>query len=178
MGNRATVIFTDEKEEQISCAVYLHWNGGPESIYGFLAELDRRFVHNDQDYECARFIKLVGDFFDQDKIGTTSLGVVNGPKAITVEELGKVRTYHGDNGFYIVCRTTTPDEKKFTTRMRRFHEHYEKDPGSKDGYKCSMQEMTPDEVAREKRVARRHQYAKNFRERFKEIQGKREIERN
>ena len=40
MGNRAAVVFT--KGEEISPAVYLHNNGGPESIYSFLAELNRR----------------------------------------------------------------------------------------------------------------------------------------
>ncbi len=39
MGNRATIIFTDGKKS-FSPAVYLHWNGGPESVYAFLEELD------------------------------------------------------------------------------------------------------------------------------------------
>ena len=62
MGNRATVIF--QAQDTISPAIYLHWNGGPESVYQFLDELDRRKVRGDADYEAARFVKIVGEFFD------------------------------------------------------------------------------------------------------------------
>ncbi len=89
MGNRGTVVFTDGKGSY-SPAVYLHWNGSAESIYPFLEELDRRKARNDQDYECARFIQLVGEFFDQDEIGSTSLGVANSPKSDNPKELDKI----------------------------------------------------------------------------------------
>src|SRR5216117_1968113 len=113
MGNRATIVFWDGKE-RFSPAIYLHWNGGPESVYAFLEELDRRGVRADQDYECARLIQLIGEFFDSDgKAGGLSLGVVNGPDPISAwtvglgltEALSHVPTDHGDNGFYLVDRT-------------------------------------------------------------------------
>ncbi len=102
MGNRATVVFT--AGDHISPAVYLHWQGGPESVYAFLDELDRREVRADADYECARFIGIVAEFFDADSYGTTSLGVTNGPTVIAPEALAEVQTDHGDNGFYVVNR--------------------------------------------------------------------------
>ncbi len=53
MGNRAYVVFESGKER--SPAVYLHWNGGPESIYAFLHALNT--YETDQHspaYSCAR----------------------------------------------------------------------------------------------------------------------------
>ena len=68
MGNRAIVIFSDKEEKNILPAVYLHWNGGPESIYAFLDELDRRKVGDNRHYETARFIQIVGEFMDEHNI--------------------------------------------------------------------------------------------------------------
>ena len=148
MGNRATVIFTDGNTNH-SPAVYLHWNGGPESVYGFLEELDRRGVRADQDYECARFIQIVGEFFDSDGQDGLSLGVANGPaaQAISPETLRTVMTDHGDNGFYIVNRTVSP------CAVRRF---FEVEGGN-------LVEAPPEKVERERREAETDAYRPEFR---------------
>ena len=91
MGNRATVIFVTG-EGKISPAVYLHWNGGPESVYQFLDELDRRKVRAGDDYECARFIQIVGEFFDQDATSGLSLGVSNGPHSLALLNIDRKST--------------------------------------------------------------------------------------
>lgn len=142
MGNRATIVFTSR--ESISPAVYLHWQGGPESVYAFLSELDRRKARPDADYECARFIGIVAEFFDAEEYGTLSLGVVNGPAAITVEDLDKVMTDHGDNGFYVVDRVNNV--------VRRFVEEW---PAPLDGswVPARLKELDPLEVARERMEA-------------------------
>lgn len=121
MGNRANVVFTDG--EEFSPAIYLHWNGGPESIYAFLSEMDRRKIRTgDVMYESARFCHIVGDFFDQDNIGGLSLGLANGlangPENDTPEAFAKVKTDSGDNGFYLVQRITNGQGVK--TKVRRF----------------------------------------------------------
>lgn len=152
MGNRATVIFWDGKEN-VSPAVYLHWNGGPESVYGFLEELDRRHIRADQNYEAARFIQLVGEFFDHDKGCGLSLGVSNGPTAITPEALSEVQTDHGDNGFYIVNRRAQPME------VRRFREWWNE-------RECILTELTPEEVSAERANADAHEYRDVFRKQF------------
>jgi hypothetical protein len=60
MGNRAVVQFI-QGDRPIQ-AFYLHWNGGPESVYTFLSVLE-------DDYQCrfdaapARFAQLVGNYF-------------------------------------------------------------------------------------------------------------------
>src|SRR5947209_40290 len=100
MGNRAHVIFVSKNGHPPSPAVYLHWNGGPESVYAFLGELKRRKALGTPDYAAARFAHVVGDFFDSNEAGSLSLGVVNGPDAITPEALAPYD--HGDNGIYVV----------------------------------------------------------------------------
>ena len=97
MGNRAYVIFEDKDSQTFSPAIYLHWNGGPESVYAFLDELDRRGVRADQEYEAARFVQVVGEYFMPDQL---SLGVVSGPTSAA--DLG--RWAREDNGLYLVCR--------------------------------------------------------------------------
>lgn len=133
MGNRATVIFTTG--DTISPATYLHWNGGPESVYAFLAELDRREIPKTADLEAARFCQVVGEFLDTDGL---SLYSMNGPAEITIEALGQVQSDHGDNGFYIIDR--------YRDTMRRFSYRLGL-PGGE------LVEWTPEQVATEKRLA-------------------------
>ena len=106
MGNRAVVVFTDENWNNPGPAVYLHWNGGPDSIYAFLSELDRRKARqgNDMAYQVARFIHVIGDYFDKDEAGSTSLGVMDAPKEISSEGLADLCDIGSDNGVYVVNR--------------------------------------------------------------------------
>jgi len=98
MGNRVYVIFEDRESKSFSPAIYLHWNGGPESIYVFLDELDRRGVRADQEYEAARFVQIVGEYFMPDQL---SLGVTSGPSSAADLR----RWAKEDNGLFLVCRT-------------------------------------------------------------------------
>jgi len=169
MGNRATVIFTDGKAH-FSPAIYLHWNGGPESIYAFLAESERRGVNGNYDGPPARFIQLVGEFFDQSeqnpKHRVSSLGVVNGPKSAEIADLDKVGTDHGDNGFYLVNWTETG------LSMRRFRSTA---PDSSFST-WHLVEQTPEWVAAERKAAQGHEYATGLNEFFLELDEKLGIE--
>ena len=137
MGNRATVLFTDETGREIGPAIYLHWNGGAESIYAFLDELDRRKVRTDVDYSSARFIHLVGDYFDGvDGAGSLSLGVTSGPRQIDEDSLERFQ--HCDNGVFVVTRRGTRP-----SRVRRF---------------TYTGELSGEEVAAEEIAARAHAY--------------------
>jgi hypothetical protein len=104
MGNRANVIFTNKKLTNFSPCIYLHWNGGPESIYNFLEELNRRDVRADQCYEAARFTQLVGEFIDSSGQGGHSLGLGGKPKSATPTALLQACGDPSDNGLYLVCR--------------------------------------------------------------------------
>jgi hypothetical protein len=138
MGNRAVVIFEDSQSKNFSPAVYLHWNGGPESVYAFLDELDVRQIRADQEYEAARFIQIVGEFFGHEGL---SLGVFNGPET-DLELTEDSQFNHGDNGIYLVCR-----ENK-ERRMRRFnHVNYPE-----------FRELTEEEVEKEKNKAYEDDY--------------------
>lgn len=129
MGNRANVIF--QAGERISPNVYVHWNGGPESVYAFIAELDRQGVRADADYECARFVAILARFFEDGySLGLTSTPPIRGH--VTAEDLEKVYTDAGDNGFYVIDRTQTP------TKARRFLSTFDPKSG-----RLSLEEMPP-----------------------------------
>lgn len=193
MGNRATVIFWDASTKACSPAVYLHWNGGPDSVYGFLEELDRRNVRADQEYECARFIQIVGEFFSQSYAPPTdgdphgiyresafglSLGVVNGPtqaamKRSVPKALEGVMTDHGDNGFYLVDRTQYATnllgESVRQTHVRRFVERYVGDGTSYGAGTFVLKEMEPEEVEQEKIDEYRFEFRKFFSELYPQL---------
>ncbi len=86
MGNRA-VITTEEKR----IGVYLHWNGGRDSVEGFLAYC-KKVGHRSPEQDCygwARLCQVIGNFFG----GTTSIGI---------DTLDKLDCDNGDNGLYII----------------------------------------------------------------------------
>lgn len=70
MGNRAILTVGTTKSAP---GIYLHWNGGPESVLAFLdaaKELGIRSPEGDPDYFLARLGQIIGNFFG----GTMSLG--------------------------------------------------------------------------------------------------------
>jgi hypothetical protein len=97
MGNRACVVFKDEVVH--SPAVYLHWNGGPESVYAFLEALERGGgLSQDPVRTAARFTQLVGNFFG----GNLSLAL------FPIEADRWELTDPGDNGIYLVTLSDSP----------------------------------------------------------------------
>ena len=91
MGNRAVIAFQEENWNTVqpdSVGIYLHWNGGPDSVTAFLDAAKQLGVRPD-DYGVARLCQIIGNWFG----GTLSLGI------------GKCRTLdtdNGDNGTYVV----------------------------------------------------------------------------
>jgi hypothetical protein len=74
MGNRATI--TIEPFNKKSACIYLHWNGGRESIEAFCAaakELGYRAPGFDPNYSLARLTGLICTYFDLG--GDTSIGL-------------------------------------------------------------------------------------------------------
>ena len=84
MGNRALIKFDGQ-----DAGVYLHWNGGRDSVEAFLEYCKLRNFRCD-DYGIARFCQVVGNFFG----GTLSIGVTANIKN---EDANWI-----DNGIYIV----------------------------------------------------------------------------
>ncbi len=176
MGNRANVIFSNEDETSISPNIYLHWNGGAESVYAFIDELNRRNIRADQNYECARFIQVVTDFTDQDSLGGLSIGVVNSPKAITIKDLMNLQSDVSDNGIYVIYRKW--EKKEVIVKVRRFVLDYGK--LTNKGYEdVTLVEKSAEDVEKERVAAYSHTYntqSPTMSDIFKEIQGKRKID--
>lgn len=129
MGNRAYVVF--ESGEDRSPAIYLHWNGGPESIYAFLDAIKGyQADQHSPGYSCARFVQLVGNTLG----GTLSLGLTCFGK---YDELNC-----DDNGLYVV----TP------AKVRRMVDE------SPDLRHPRLRWLTDEEVATERDEALKHRY--------------------
>ncbi len=145
MGNRAVVIFAQDvsayrptngklrrAHTDYSAGVYLHWNGGPESVYAFLDYMEETSCRFDTEYGPARLAQIIGNFMG----GTLSLGILptkgkwDGEVAAAVDP--------GDNGVFLV-RRSSPDRYRVTRFL--------------DG---AM--LEPSEVASEERRARQDAY--------------------
>jgi hypothetical protein len=74
MGNRATI--TTAPFDRKNACIYVHWNGGRESIEAFCAaakELGYRSPGSDGSYALARLTGLICTYFDLD--ADTSIGI-------------------------------------------------------------------------------------------------------
>lgn len=93
MGNRA-VITTRENWRNCGVGIYLHWNGGRDSVEAFLKYCDLKGYRSpDQDcYGWARLCQVIGNFFG----GGLSVGID------TLWHLDRDNGVNGDNGVYII----------------------------------------------------------------------------
>lgn len=93
MGNRAVIAFQNA-EGIAPFGVYLHWNGGPESVRAFVdaaAEVGMRGAE-DPGYCAARLCQIIGNYFG----GGLSVGIV------TINPADPWEADQGDNGIYIL----------------------------------------------------------------------------
>ena len=99
MGNRA-VITTKENFENNGIGVYLHWNGGYDSVSAFLkyCELKGYRTPDIDNYGWARLCQVVGNFFG----GSTSVGI---------DTVDKLDCDNYDNGVYIIKGWEIVDRK-------------------------------------------------------------------
>lgn len=114
MGNRAVIACNSRK---MDIGIYVHWNGGPESVLAFL-EAARQFgvrsPAEDEPYYLARLTQIIANFMG----GTTSVG------------LGRLQCSdcdNGDNGLYIVGPDGKLKDRKYVPeheRVRPFDEKY------------------------------------------------------
>ncbi len=90
MGNRAVITTAPFGLDNVG--IYVHWNGGPESIVAFLQAakgLGMRSPEHDREYAMARLTQIIANYFG----GSTSIGI------------GLVRNLdydNGDNGTYLI----------------------------------------------------------------------------
>lgn len=90
MGNRA-VITTKYNFENNGVGIYLHWNGGRDSVEAFLKYMELRgFRSPDVDcYGWARLCQVIGNYFG----GTLSVGI---------DVINRLDCDNWDNGTYII----------------------------------------------------------------------------
>ena len=86
MGNRAVITTRDKK-----IGVYLHWNGGRDSVEAFLKYCKMQGFRCPEDdcYGWARLCQVIGNFFG----GSLSIGI---------DKYEYLDTDNGDNGVYII----------------------------------------------------------------------------
>lgn len=86
MGNRA-VITTRQKK----IGIYLHWNGGRDSVEAFLeyCRLKNYRCPENDNYGWARLCQVIGNFFG----GSTSIGI---------DKYENLDIDNGDNGVYVI----------------------------------------------------------------------------
>jgi hypothetical protein len=83
MGNRAVIKFGGTSQ-----GIYLHWNGGVESVQAFL-DCAKRYKLRGGSYGAARLCQIIGNFFG----GSLSLGV---------DRIDFLDCDNGDNGMFVV----------------------------------------------------------------------------
>lgn len=106
MGNRAVITTEEEK-----IGVYLHWNGGRDSVEAFLAAC-KELEHRPPETCCfgwARLCQVIGNYFG----GTLSVGI---------DTLDNLDCDNGDNGMYIIKDWEIVGRKHFTGKEQKGHD--------------------------------------------------------
>ena len=113
MGNRAVISASKAVEVKRSkdIGVYLHWNGGRDSVEAFLKYCELKgYRAPDQDcYGWARLCQVIGNFFG----GDSSLGI---------DQCCNLDCDNGDNGVYIIEGWKIVDRKYFNGNEQQSHD--------------------------------------------------------
>ena len=141
MGNRAVITTSMSTDVQNSSdiGVYLHWNGGRDSVEGFLkyCELKGYRSPDTDNYGWARLCQVIGNFFG----GETSVGI---------DRCCCLDCDNYDNGVYII--------KGWKIIGRQYFDGHEQDRYDLKEMICAIDERQPErerlgEVAIEKAFA-------------------------
>jgi len=104
MGNRAVIAFVDDNgvQDENSVGIYLHWNGGRDSVEGFL-QAAKDYGLRSGSYGVARLTQIIGNCFP----GTLSVGV---------DMMNKLDCDNYDNGVYWVDKQFNIVGREYNTR--------------------------------------------------------------
>lgn len=110
MGNRA-VITTQENFDNNGIGVYIHWNGGRDSVEAFLEYCRlRRFRPPDEDcMGWARLVQVIANYF-------------RGGLSVGVGTVNRLDTDNGHNGTYIIRGWKIVGREYFTKREQNNHD--------------------------------------------------------
>ncbi len=95
MGNRAVLEFNDNP-----VGIYLHWNGGRNTVEPLLAVAREYGIRGTNDYTVARLAQMMGNYFG----GTLSIGV---------GLVDRMDCDNGDNGVYLIDNNLNIIERKY-----------------------------------------------------------------
>lgn len=98
MGNRAVITDTNQR-----IGIYLHWNGGRDSVEAFLKYCDLQGYRSPSEdcYGWARLSQIIANFF----AGGLSIGI---------DVMEKLPKDNGDNGVYIIKNWEIVGRSNFT----------------------------------------------------------------
>lgn len=91
MGNRA-VITTKSGDKKTKLGIYLHWNGGRDSVRAFLryAKMRQFRVPESSDYGWARLAQVIANYFGKDG------------NSIGIDIVDRLDCDNWDNGVYLI----------------------------------------------------------------------------
>lgn len=95
MGNRAVITASTSKTKGVG--IYVHWNGGPESVLAFLdvaRERGYRDPADDESYAMARLCQVICEFF-------------GGDSSVGIGQLDELDCDNYDNGVYVIGKGWT-----------------------------------------------------------------------
>lgn len=106
MGNIAVITNKEKK-----MGVYLHWNGGPNSIVNFLTYaklVGVRDLDSDPAYGFARLTQIIANFFAENLV--CSVGVA---------QIENCDVDNGDNGLYVINKNWQIDSREFVVETEK-----------------------------------------------------------
>ena len=135
MGNRAGIT-TPHEYRNDGIGVYLHWNGGRDSIEGFLTYCKLKGYRSPETdcYGWARLCQVVGNFFG----GSTSVGI---------DKVANLDCDNHDNGVYFI-KNWEIVARKFNYRSEQ-HKYSLKDMLTDINSSMPKGEQLPDETIEE-----------------------------
>jgi hypothetical protein len=92
MGNRAVITTEEAFESQSGIGIYLHWNGGRDSVRGFLEYCKLRSFRRPEndDYGWARLAQVIGNFMGADGC------------SVGIDDIKRLDQNNSDNGVYLI----------------------------------------------------------------------------
>ena len=100
MGNRAVIEFEDESANGLG--IYLHWNGGMDTVKPML-DVAREYGIRSDDYGVARLAQMFGNFF-------------GGSLCVGVSIAKRMHRDNYDNGTYVIDKSFNIKERLFMRR--------------------------------------------------------------
>ena len=116
MGNRAVIAFVADdgtQDKDLCLGIYLHWNGGRDSVEGFLEYAKKQGLRSG-DYGVARLCQIIGNTFG----GTLSLGV---------DVVRNLDYDNFDNGLYWVDKEFNIVDREYITDDFKEQQQYKLD---------------------------------------------------